>query len=59
MSTGTELNPELVNPTLPFSEAMNGLLALTQNEQLMESMVELMVPSEFNLPNPDEFANIS
>jgi hypothetical protein len=159
MSTGTELNPELINPTLPFSEAMNGLLeltqllaslhtpegieaglspvivltsrgvevrmgdaapfarsappaageprqqwfrkieeglesvrqataalsatlaenarnvdqtlashsaaietvraALTQNEQLMESMVELMAPSEFNLTNPDEFANIS
>jgi hypothetical protein len=33
--------------------------ALTQNEQLIESMVELMGPSEFNLPNPDEFANIS
>ena len=33
--------------------------ALTQNEQLIESMVDLMVPSEFNLPNPGEFANIS
>jgi hypothetical protein len=33
--------------------------ALTQNEQLIESMVELMGPSEFNLPNPEEFANIS
>ena len=33
--------------------------ALTQNEQLMESMVELMGPAEFNLPNPEEFAKIS
>ncbi len=33
--------------------------ALTQNEQLMESMVELMGPADFTLPNPDEFANIS
>ena len=33
--------------------------ALTQNEQLMESMVELMGPSDFALPNPEEFANIS
>jgi hypothetical protein len=32
---------------------------LTQNEQLMESMVELMGPAELNLPNPEEFANIS
>jgi hypothetical protein len=159
MSTGNEFKPEIVNPTLPFSEAMNGLLALTQllaslrtpegtepgqspmivltangvemrmadvapfaksaqpvvseaqqqwfrkieeglesvrqataalsatlaenaknvdqtlathsaaietvrtaltqNEQLIESMVELMGPSEFNLPNPEELANIS
>jgi hypothetical protein len=33
--------------------------ALEQNEQLMESMVELMAPSEFTLQNPGEFANIS
>jgi hypothetical protein len=33
--------------------------SLTQNEQLMESMVELMGPADFTLPNPDEFANIS
>jgi hypothetical protein len=33
--------------------------AVTQNEQLMESMVELMGPADFTLPNPDEFANIS
>ena len=32
---------------------------LTQNERLMESMVELMGPSEFNLTSLDEFANIS
>jgi hypothetical protein len=33
--------------------------AMTQNEQLMESMVELMGPADFTLPNPEEFANIS
>ncbi|MCU1237639.1 MAG: hypothetical protein JWP63_5606 [Candidatus Solibacter sp.] len=33
--------------------------ALTQNEQLMESMVELMGPADFTLPNAEEFANIS
>ena len=33
--------------------------ALSQNEQLMESMVELMGPADFTLPNPEEFAKIS
>ncbi len=33
--------------------------ALTQNEHLMESIVELIGPAEFSLPNSGEFANIS